>query len=152
MMLNIPVLLFMMLFANNDLTKIRILYSEVSVSESGQQEFIQLMQGKNSQDATILAYKGAASVLQSRSSKDKNERKSLFIRGIHLIEDALSREPGNIEIRLIRLSIQENIPKVLNYSGNIEEDVAEIRKLLESTRDKALKEFVAGYIQKSKSF
>lgn len=151
-MTKVLVLLLMTLFANNELQQIRNLYSQVATSPEKIEAFIQLMENQNGKNATIMAYKGAASTLISKKTKDKEERRKRFIDGVQLIESAISKEPENMEIRLIRLSVQENIPKALNYSKNIDEDIAIIKQQLNSSKDKALKDFVNQYIKKSKSF
>src|SRR5699024_11238863 len=42
--------------------------------------------------------------------------------GKNHIEDAVKADKENIEIRLVRLIIQENTPKIAGYKENIKED------------------------------
>ena len=105
------------------------------------------------EDNTILvAYKGAVSALTAKYTKDNTERKELFKKGVLLLEFAVSQKPENIEIRCLRLSIQENSPKFLKYRSNIEEDKTFILNHYEKTNSKAVKEFVKSYILQSTGF
>ena len=53
---------------------------------------------------------------------------------------------------MIRLSIQENIPKAFNYNANIQEDADFIKNKLKTTKDTQLKTYVEHYVKQSKSF
>ncbi len=81
----------------------------------------------------------------------RKEKKELFVEGVKLIESAIKTEPNNLEIRLIRLSIQENTPKILNYKKNITEDkrfiVAQFAK-----QNQSLKEYVQSFVSQSSVF
>ena len=67
---------------------------------------------------TILAYKGAALALQSKYVGTKESKRENFTKGVGLIENAIKQEPNNLELRIIRLSIQENTPKMMKYKMN----------------------------------
>ena len=105
------------------------------------------------EDNTVLvAYKGAVSALTAKYTKNNTERKDLFKSGVLLLEFAVSQKPQNIEIRCLRLSIQENSPKFLKYRSNIEEDKNFILNHYEKTNSKAVKDFVKSYILQSSGF
>ncbi len=145
-------LFFVLLLSNANLTDIRDLYSNVTSSKTKQKEFVAFMQTVNSSESVVQAYKGAAFILQSKNTTDKKEKKELFVKGAELIEKAVSKDSKNIEIRLIRLSVQENLPKALKYNSNIEQDVDFIQKSITTTKDSELKLYVEKYIKQSKSF
>lgn len=145
------ILLLLMFFANSSLTEVRELYSNVTNSKEKQQQFIAYMQKGDSNSAVFQAYKGASLVMTSKTAQ-RNERKNLFVQGAEMIENAVAKEPENMEIRMIRLSIQENIPKAFNYNANIQEDVDFIKNKLKTTKDTELKTYVAHYVKQSKSF
>lgn len=97
------------------------------------------------------AYKGAATALKSRYATDVKTKKKLFIEGVTVVETALKNNPDNAEIRLIRLSIQENTPKILKYKARIGEDK---KMLLDSFDQQApsLKAYIKKYANQSKVF
>jgi hypothetical protein len=47
---------------------------------------------------------------------------SAFNVGKKGLEAALSMDSSSIEVRYIRLTIQDNVPSILGYSGNIKSD------------------------------
>lgn len=134
-----------------DISNVRENYIQASKSKEKADEFCDAMEKYAGDNKTILAYKGASIALKAKFASDRKTKKDLFIKGVEILEKAVKAEPNNTEIRLIRLSIQENTPKILNYRSNIQED----KKLILSTFDKqnkALKEHLKAYIMQSKSF
>jgi hypothetical protein len=139
------------LFVCQELPKVRESYIDASKSQKNTEEFYNLLVNYNKENKVLLAYKGAAIAMKAKFAKQIKEKKSLFIEGVTLVENSIKSEPNNLEIRLIRLSIQENSPKILNYKKNIDED----KKLLLSNFDKqnqSLKEYLKNYINQSKEF
>ena len=100
----------------------------------------------------LVAYKGAVLTAMAKYTKGKKEKKEFFKAGAELIEFAVASSPNDIEIRTIRLSIQENAPKFLKYNKSILEDKAFILKNFENTASSAVREFVKSYVFDSKGF
>lgn len=103
-------------------------------------------------DAVLLAYKGAVATLKANFAKRVKDKKAYFTEGAQLIEAAVRAEPQNIEIRYIRLSVQENAPKFLKYNESIEADKAFILAHLPKVKTNSLKAEITSYIQSSASF
>lgn len=100
----------------------------------------------------LVAYKGAVTTLMAKYAKENPERKRLFREGVELLEYAVSEDPDNIEIRCLRLSVQENTPKFLKYRSNIAEDKSFILTNYKNTASLAVKDFVKSYIMQSDGF
>jgi len=103
-------------------------------------------------DKLLVAYKGAVMALSAKFTKDNVERKSLFKNGILLLEYSVSQKPENIEIRCLRLSIQENSPKFLKYKSNISEDRTFILNHYQKTNSQVVKDFVKSFVLQSTEF
>jgi len=101
---------------------------------------------------TLVAYKGALTALVSKQKKGVKEKKEYFKNGVILIEFAVKSKPNNIEIRLIRLSVQQNSPKFLKYNKRINEDKAFIFKNIKKVKSTSLKKYIKDYILQSKHF
>jgi len=101
---------------------------------------------------TLVAYKGAVLTAMAKHTKGRKEKKAFFTEGAELLEYAVSQDPNNIEIRTIRLSIQENAPKFLKYHASIDEDKEFILKNYKTTANTEVKEFVRSYVLQSKGF
>jgi len=90
-------------------------------------------------------------LLDSKFEKKLGEKINRFKEGAKLLESTIKSEPNNIEIRMIRLSIQEDVPGITGYKKNIKED----KKFLTenySKQNAALKEYLKDFILQSKSF
>ncbi|MBM1105511.1 hypothetical protein JQC67_05085 [Aurantibacter crassamenti] len=102
--------------------------------------------------AILVAYKGAVSTLLAKHSKAIKDKKGYFKEGVVLLETAIKEEPNNIEIRCLRLGVQENSPKILRYKSEIPTDKQFILDHYSSETSQEIKDFVKGYIQQSNSF
>lgn len=143
---------FLFFFANPSLTEIRKLYAAASTTDSVAKDMAEkLADITKEDDKTLLAYKGASVIILSKAEKKIADKSKKFKEGATLIEYAIAKEPNAIEIRMIRLSIQENVPKIVNYRGNKKEDKQFIIDHYKE-QNKAMKTYIGGFITHSKSF
>ncbi|CAM3574198.1 hypothetical protein FSS13T_06040 [Flavobacterium saliperosum S13] len=137
--------------AAQELPDVRERYHSASKTKQNAEQFYQLVAKYNGDNKTVLAYKGAGISLKSKFEPDRKLKRDFFIEGVKLVENAVKKEPNNVEIRLIRLSIQENTPKLLKYKANIDED----KKVIVTAYEKQsgdLKEIIQRYVKQSKVF
>lgn len=135
-----------------DLAAIRKMYTGVSKSESNAKEFSEKLAGvSNTDDKTLVAYKAASILLDSKFEKKLKDKIDRFKEGAKLLESTIKSEPENIEIRLIRLSIQENVPGITGYKKNITEDKKYITEHY-AEQNNALKDYLKNFVLQSKSF
>jgi len=137
--------------ANLELSEIRKMYPEASKSETFAKEFAaKLATIALDEDPILVAYKGASITMVSKFAKNLNQKIKQFKEGVKWMESAANRNPNNIEIRLIRLSIQENVPRITNYRSNIAEDA---KFLVEHYKEQSgpLKEYLKSFMLQSKS-
>jgi len=148
MKLLLTLLLWVNFAGTPDLATIRKMYSDVAKSESNAKEFTEKLSGISSNDEKILvAYKAASILLDSKFESILGSKISRFKEGAKLLEATLKSDPNNIEIRMIRLSIQEDVPGITGYKKNIKEDKKFITTHY-AEQTGALKDFVL----QSKSF
>lgn len=141
--------MFLFVF-NSNLDLIRKNYVEASKSKQHADAFYNLVT-KERETSVIAAYKGAAIALKAKFTSDKKQRKVWFVEGVTKLENAIKDDSNNAEIRLIRLSIQENTPKILKYKSNITEDKNFIVNNFDK-QNKSLKEYIRLYVKQSKVF
>jgi len=145
-------IVFLIFFSGSqDLSTVRENYIQASKSKEKANEFSDAMEKYAGDNKTMLAYKGASIALKAKFASERKTKKDLFTKGIQILEKALKADSNNAEIRLIRLSIQENTPKILNYKGNIQEDKQFILTTFDK-QNKSLKEHLLTFINQSKSF
>jgi len=68
------------------------------------------------------AYEGALMMKKSGLLKKAKDKMDLFKAGRKKLELVIKAEPENAEWRFLRLMIQENAPKAVNYRSEIETD------------------------------
>ena len=112
----IAILLCLNFLSIPEISEIRKVYPNASNSETSTLELIsKLSDVTYESNKTLVAYKGASIAMSAKFTKKIKDKISDLKEGAKLIEFAIVSEPKNIEIRLIRLSIQENVPKIANY-------------------------------------
>ncbi|MBP4137320.1 hypothetical protein [Flavobacterium geliluteum] len=135
-----------------DIASIRKMYPTVGKSEANAKEFTAKLAGIANTDETILvAYKAASILLDSKYEKKLSSKMNRFKEGAKLLESTITSEPNSVEIRMIRLSIQENVPGITGYKKNIKEDKAFIIAHI-NEQNATLKEYIKAFIVQSKSF
>ena len=152
MKLLLTLLLWINFVGAQDLAAIRKLYPTVTKSEANAKDFtVKLANVSNNDDKILVAYKAASILLDSKFEKKLGEKMERFKEGAKLLESTIKSEPNNIEIRLIRLSIQENVPGITGYKKNIKEDKKYITEHY-AEQNVVLKEYLKSFIFQSKSF
>lgn len=148
----ILVVSFFLFVATPELSEVRKQYTNAIDSKANAEKFYKLLESVSKEDSkTLVAYKGASIALQAKFSPKKEDKKKQFIEGTQLLEFALKNDSKNLEIRLIRLSIQENTPKIMKYKANIAEDKQYIISNF-SKQNASLKDFVRLYLKQSQAF
>lgn len=146
-----PILgLFLLVLA--DITEIRKLYPGSAKTEESAKAFHDKLESVNQTDANkaLVAYKGASETLLSKFANTLGKKTKHMKAGANLIDAAAAADPDNIEIRMIRLSVQESVPKIVGYKKNMKEDKAFIAANYAKSGD--LKEYIKNFILRSKSF
>ena len=104
---------------------------------------------KEKKTSLNLAYKGALIAKKAAFKKKVADKINLFKSGVTLLETEISKFPKEVEYRFLRLTIQENCPKILKYNKNIEEDIDVITKGYPHL-NKPLKKIILDYTKHSK--
>lgn len=73
---------------------------------------------------------------------------SVFNEGKNDLQELIEKDKKNTELRLIRLSIQENAPRILGYNDNIEEDREFINKQKPKIKDSNFLKHVDHYLNR----
>ena len=145
-------ILFLLLSKNPEISEVRKLYTDAAKSESNAKVFAEKLSSVSDSDPdkVLVAYKGCSLTLQSKFSGNLSDKISFMKEGAKLIDASAAALPNNIEIRMIRLSVQESVPRIVNYRANKKEDKALILKNYKDSGD--LKDYIRNFINQSKSF
>ena len=142
-MIKIPGLLlstlfFFMSFNSVDLDVVRANYNKlVSNKELCEKIIAELTETKNN-SATHMAYLGGVQTIWANHVFSPISKLNTFKEGKKNIEQAIKKEPDNVELRFIRLSVQKNAPSFLGYKSNINEDTEFIKENRHQIRSEIL--------------
>jgi hypothetical protein len=147
-------LTFVLIFSipSSDLNKIRVEFKDASKNRANAEAFYELVQSKvYTDDAVYTAYDGASEVILSKYLDSNMEKLKFFKHGSEKIENAITEDGTNVEIRFVRLVIQVNSPAFLNYDKNIDEDKDYLLNHY-SECSKSVKKMISEYASLSDSF
>jgi len=116
--------------------EIRESYEAAIYDGKKSKELIAYFNGEPSSQPLYLAYEGAARMVHAKHVFFPFDKLATYNKGKELLEAAVSKAPDNMEIRYLRLSIQDESPSFLGYKNNIEEDKKFLIKNFNKLRDK----------------
>ncbi|WP_291864453.1 hypothetical protein [Maribacter sp.] len=147
------IVLLVISFLGPNLSEIRKNFIQASETKEIAEKLYNTLENITKESKPILvAYKGAASTLKAKHSKGVKQKKSFFKEGAGYLDFSIEKASENIEIRCLRLSVQEHSPKVLKYKKNIAEDKQFLIDNFQKTTDTAVKKFVKDYVLQSSLF
>ena len=135
-------------FFQSDLETLRNSYAKANESNSNTQNFIDTAEKQSGSDAVTVGYKAAAKIMEAKIAK--SNRKSLVKTGATSLEAVIKNNPNNAELRLIRLSVQENIPKIVGSRGSLKDDKAFLLNNY-TKQNTALKGYIKRFAMQSKT-
>lgn len=100
-------------------------------------------------DNTVIGYKGAVSACMANHAKVRQQKIMLFNEGKKLLEQAITSDSSNAELRFLRFTIQSSCPKALGYNKQIHSDKSFILKNGATLKDAALKRSISEYMAAS---
>lgn len=156
MLKGIPVIIALfvsILSSSQDLAQIRSQYPEAAESSTVATKLnAELKNVTETDKSTLVAYKGGVLTLMAKFAHSKKEKKEFFQEGVDFLQRAVTVDANNIEIRYIRLSVQESSPSFLGYYKNIEEDKKFIIDHFNLISSKPLGDTIKNFVLHSKSF
>ena len=136
-----------------DISELRITYPKASSNvEIANELYDQLSSISLSDHPKLIAYKGGVLSLKAKNSKTIKDKKMYFQESVQFLEAAVKNAPKDIEIRYVRLTVQEHAPKILKYNKNIDEDKSFILEYYGTIKDTQLKACILSYVKNSSLF
>lgn len=135
-------------FFQTDLETLRSSYVKANLSNANLEAFINIAEKQKGSDAVTTGYKAAAKIMEAKISKQN--RKALVKSGATNLESIIKSNPNNVELRIIRMSVQENIPKIVGYRGSLKDDKAFILSNY-SKQNPTLKSYIKNFAAQSKT-
>lgn len=138
-----------LIFQNNTLEELRKAYPKAGMSKQNAEDFFALAISEN-EDVVVKSYQAAAKIIKAKFERGKN-RKILISEGIKELQGYVQYNSNQLEIILIRLSIQKNLPKIIQYNTHIKEDKQFIIRNYHK-QSVRMKEYFRAFVQGSISF
>lgn len=130
--------------------QLRTLYYDASQSSRAADKFYGIMKETDAGSPLLLGYKGMAEFMKCYHSLNPVTKLSYFGKGKSNLDQAIQLDPDNIELRYLRFTVQTNIPFLLNYSSEVDEDKQVIIKNFSSLQDEELKQLIREYMLETK--
>nr|WP_068887161.1 hypothetical protein [Pedobacter panaciterrae] len=157
--MKLSVFLIMLLFVTEsyagepEIQQVKELFEASASSKVSANQLLKLLTEVGpSSSPLLICYSGAAEMMQAKYVFNPLNKFKRFKKGKKLIEEAVKKDPENIEIRFLRFVIQTNLPGFLNYDGHIEQDKSYLMANLKTTGDKKLAKKILDYLYASKHY
>lgn len=136
------------IFFQSEIESLRDSYAKANLSNANTEAFIHTADKASGSDAVTQGYKAAAKIMEAKITK--HNRKALVKSGATNLESLIKNNPNNIELRVIRMSVQENIPKIVGYRGSLKIDKTFIINNY-GKQNTALKNYIKRFAAQSKT-
>ena len=104
-------------------SELRELYYKAHSGKAAANKFFRVMERlKADEEPVIVCYRGISWLMMASHTINPFTKWADFCKGKVLMEQAIKKEPGNVEMRFLRFCIQTNVPAFLNYSSAEETD------------------------------
>jgi hypothetical protein len=129
------------------LTEVRDTYEKAVYNAQVANDLLEKLNSTNNN--TLLGYKGTITMMMAKHVFSPYKKLNYFKTGKDILEQALQKEPLNIELRYLRFSIQSNSPKFLDYHSNLFNDKAFLLKEVKTINDADLKQRIIKFLLNS---
>lgn len=120
----------------HDISKIRALFNTAHAKEEDCKELITLT--KDTDNPVVKAYHAAATMVSGKYVINPFKKTQLFNTGKYLLEDLVSENFDEIELRYLRYTIQLNAPAFLGYRSSIPDDQKLLADFLKTNQESDL--------------
>jgi len=126
----------------------RDLYYQVCLSEISIKDFSNyLNEDESNNNEVMMGYKAVINFLWADYYFNPIKKWNSFKKGKYELEKLINSYPENIELRFLRMTIQDGLPGFLDYSSDRESDRYFISQHLDELNDPDLKKRVSDYLQ-----
>ncbi len=107
----------------NSVEKLRVLFWQSGNDNQVIMPFYKTAQNyQASGDPLVKGYLGVATMMRARITGNPLKKWYLFNKGKVLLEQAIDENPNLVELHFLRLSVQKELPVILDYRSSIKSD------------------------------
>ena len=100
------------------------------------EEFLEIMTEQKDESSTAMGYYALATMLQAKRYPNPFTKLSYFNKGKKILEETIENNPDNVELRFLRFAVQTEVPGILLYFNEIEEDQGYLDTHLKQSNDR----------------
>lgn len=109
-------------WVQTDLEKVRASFKLAPQSEKEADKLIEMLSGiSGANHAVYRAYLGAVTTMKASWAFWPNQKLEYANKGMKILNAAVTADPGNIEIRWLRFSVETQMPSFLGYDHQKED-------------------------------
>jgi len=142
-------LLFPVMVLAQDLAAERELYPLAHKDEQTAAELLKLTADADTAVPTQTAYRGAALMIAAQFASGISGKLKLFNEGKDLMVKVVEAAPESVEVRFLRMTVQENAPGFLLYKGDLQQDKDFILGHFSAEKDAGLKKMIRTHARTS---
>ena len=129
-----------------DLKRMRELFELVDKNEKYNHELDRLTKESTHHQPIAFAYRGLYYFMRAKYLFWPNQKMAAFNTGKQIIEALVILNPMEPEIRLIRYSVQYNVPSILGYSSDLAADRTIIKAAKSNSKYKSIHYLINGVL------
>lgn len=133
--------------APSNIAQLRSEYLKAQSSSSAVDKLMSLTNGQS--DALSKAYRGAAWAFKAKHHFNPAKKLDYVKTGLLTLNQAVTIDPKDIEVRFIRFSIEENIPSIVSFTSHLKEDKQFILDNID--KNHGFYSTIKGYLKQSKN-
>lgn len=104
------------------MSNVSLIVTEFHVLDSKENELAFIKKYKETKNTSVLAYVYAVEMKQAEYAFNPISKLKIFNKTKKKLDKLILANPNNIDVRYIRLVLQEQTPSILGYKDNIKED------------------------------
>ena len=105
--------------------------------------------------SVLVGYRGISEMLMCKHVFNPVKKIAYFRRGKAFLENAIKSSPGEPELIFLRYTTQVNLPSIMNYSANLDDDkgilIAYLQKGISGNTDQDLYGRIKNYMEQSRT-
>lgn len=142
-------IMFNQIMFSQNLDEFRNLIKSAEKSEQAAKTLIEksTVAHKNTNEPIFRGFLAVGNFFMAKHVFNPLKKMSYFKEGKNNLENAVNADPKNIEIRMMRLITQENIPRILGYNQHIKEDREFLIKEYQKAENPVLKNYIKEYLK-----
>ncbi len=136
--------------SHNDLSEVRNLYMAAAAQEASCVKLVNSLNNINAREqATLAGYKACGTMMMANYQINPISKLNSFNEGKKLLDQCVSWDVNNTELRFLRFSAQCESPAFLGYTDNIEMDKSLILRTFPYLNDIELQQMIRNYMVES---